>query len=104
MLHAAPTGRPEASAMTCAYSGFDERNTEMRRRSLLRLAMRARTRRPRRLNRSLALLVIALPLLLLAFLAADMLVAVLDALALIGLRLAEGADHCRGLPDPLPVG
>src|SRR5690348_11236180 len=83
---------------------FDERNTERRRRSLLRLAMRARTRRWRRLNRSLDLLVIALPLLLLAFLAADALVAVLDALALIGLGLAEGADHRRGLPDPLAVG
>src|SRR6185437_4133265 len=83
---------------------FDERNTERRRRSLLRLAMRARTRRWRRLNRSLDLLVIALPLLLLAFLAADVLVAVLDALALVGLGLAEVADHRRGLPDPLPVG
>src|SRR6185437_4245334 len=83
---------------------FDERNTERRKRSLLRLAMRARTRRWRRLNRSFDLLVIALPLFLLAFLAADVLVAVLDALALVGLGLAEGADHRRGLPDPLTVG
>src|SRR6185312_5189713 len=83
---------------------FDERDTERRKRSLLRLAMRARTRRWRRLNRSFDLLVIALPLFLLAFLAADVLVAVLDALALIGLGLAEGADHRRRLPDPLPVG
>src|SRR5579864_6297157 len=83
---------------------LDERNTESRSRPLLYLAMRARTRRWRRLNRSLDLLVIALPLLLLAFLAADVLVAVLDAFALVGLGLAEGADHRRRLSDALPVG
>src|SRR5260221_2716028 len=66
--------------------------------------MRARTRRWRRLKRSLGLLVIARPLFLLAFLAADMLGGVFDALALVGLGLAEGADHRRRLPDPLPIG
>src|SRR5258708_24287530 len=83
---------------------FDERNSDRRRGAVLWLAMRARTRRWRRLKRSLGLLVIARPLFLLAFLAADMLGGVFDALALVGLGLAEGADHRRRLPDPLPIG
>src|SRR5215469_13225991 len=44
------------------------------------------------------------PLLLLAFLAADRLGLVLDALALVGLGLAEAADHRGDLADALPVG
>src|ERR1700731_229385 len=83
---------------------FDERNTESRSRPLLCLAMRARTRRWRRLNSSLGLLVIARSLLLLAFLAANLLAGVFDALALVRLRLAVGADHRRRLPDPLAIG
>src|SRR5688572_2748091 len=43
-------------------------------------------------------------LLLLAFLTQDALVVVLDALALVGLRLAEGADFRRHLADALPIG
>src|SRR5258708_3981198 len=83
---------------------LEEGTGDSRRRALLCLAMRARTRRWRRLKRSLGLLVIARPLFLLAFLAADMLGGVFDALALVGLGLAEGADHRRRLPDPLPIG
>src|SRR5215207_5351995 len=43
-------------------------------------------------------------LLLLAFLAQDRLVRVADALALVGLGLAEAPDLGRNLADPLPVG
>ena len=46
----------------------------------------------------------AVPLLLLAFLAQQSLRRVLDALALIGLRLTELADFCGDLADLLTVG
>src|SRR6185437_17038824 len=82
----------------------EERNTQSRGRPAACLAIRLRTRRCRRPNRSLDLLLMERPLLLLAFLATDMLGLVLDALALVRLGLAEGADHRRDLADALAVG
>src|SRR5437868_108482 len=63
---------------------------------------RARVRPQRRSNRDFDLLDIA-RLLLLAFLAADRLVPVLDALALVGLGLPVRADFRRDLADALLV-
>src|SRR5438045_1400857 len=77
-----------------------ERNTLSRAR---RKAARFSDRRTRERRRMLDLLCIAV-LLLLAFLAQDVLACVLDALALVGLRLAVSADLGRDLADLLPVG
>src|SRR5918998_6910446 len=73
-----------------------ERWTLRRRRSPARLRRDVRTRWRRRSKReSLAIL------LLLAFFAEDILAAILDALALIGLGLAPAADLGRELADAL---
>src|SRR6185437_12940081 len=83
----------------------EERNTESRGRPPATRDNRCRTRIWRRAKRDLDLLVMARPsLLLLAFLAADMLVRIADALALVGLGLAVGAQHRGDLPHLLPVG
>src|SRR5215207_990045 len=75
-----------------------ERCTDRRSRSPARLRSAVRTRWRRRSKReSLAIL------LLLAFFAEDILAAVLDALALIGLRLAPLADLGGELTDALGV-
>src|SRR5260221_3640910 len=67
--------------------------------------MRPRTRARRRAKRDFTCVVMVLvPLLLLAFLAADSLGLVFDALALIGLRLAVAADDGGRLADALAVG
>src|SRR5690606_3646600 len=71
---------------------------DSRGRPLPRFLSAVRTRRRRRSNReSLAIL------LLLPFLAEDVLAAILDALALVGLRLAPATDLGRELPDRLLV-
>src|SRR5690242_10320882 len=74
---------------------FDERNTDSRARPPP-LRRNWKRRRVRRRSRSSW---IALMLLLLAFLAPDRLVAVADALALVRLGRAPGADLARDLPD-----
>src|SRR6266481_2306570 len=79
-----------------------ERKTLRRRRPPPLRAICVRTRRSRRAKRSVATRMAIL--LLLAFLADDEFLLVLDALALVGLRLAEGADLGRNLADPLLVG
>src|SRR5260370_30706940 len=67
--------------------------------------MRPRTRARRRAKRDFTCIVMVLvPLLLLAFLAADSLGLVFDALALIRLRLAIAADDGGHLADTLAVG
>src|SRR5579885_2928674 len=81
---------------------FEERNTERRGRPLPASIRRWRTRPRRRANRAFDLLLMAL--LLLAFLAADRLVRVLDALALVGLGLAVAAQHGGDLAHALLVG
>src|ERR1700722_5482814 len=83
---------------------FDERKTWSRGRAFAVVASVCRTRRRRRAKRSSVLLVMAPSLLLLALLAADGLVDILDALALVGLGLAVAADHGGDLADALPVG
>src|SRR5579883_3243820 len=83
---------------------FEERKIESRGRPPPCRAIRWRTRVWRRPKSCFDLLVMARPLLLLAFFAADRLGVVFDALALIGFGLAVGAEHGRDLPDPLPVG
>src|SRR5688500_8363538 len=65
----------------------------------LRRAERARRRRRRKRSTGLTM-----ALLLVAFLAQDDLVVVADALALVGLGLAERAQLGGDLPDPLAVG
>src|SRR5260370_40352770 len=83
---------------------FDERNTDSRGRVEALRAMRPRTRARRRAKRDFTCVVMVLvPLLLLAFLAADSLGLVFDALALIGLRLAIAADDGGRLADALAV-
>src|SRR5437764_7364352 len=85
----------------------DERNTDSRARPLpaRRNWKRVRSRR-RRNNVSVLLgpLVFMAALLLLAFLAANRLVAILDPLALVGLGRTERADLGGDLADPLAVG
>src|SRR5215207_6134286 len=81
---------------------FDERNTD--RRGLPFPACRSLNRVRSRRRRHSASGLFAIGLLLLAFLAADRLVAVLDALALVGLGRAVRADLGRDLTDPLAVG
>src|SRR5665213_2090846 len=81
----------------------DERNTLSRGRSVAVVLMRWRTRAWRRAKSCFDLLVIAPFLLLLAFLAPHRLLRVFDALALVGLRLAVGADDGGDLPDTLLV-
>src|SRR5205814_47480 len=84
---------------------FDERKTESRGRGEALRAIRPRTRERRRSKRDFTCVVIALePLLLLAFLAANGLGVVLDALALIGFRLAIAANDGRDLSDALAIG
>src|ERR1700728_3385676 len=84
---------------------FDERKTESRGRALAVTARWRRTRRRRRSKRSsFMLLVIAPSLLLLSLLAAERLIRVFDALALVGLGLAEATDHGGHLADALLVG
>src|SRR5437899_11617510 len=85
----------------------EERNTDKRGRPFAVIPMRRRTRCWRRPKSRLVLFCIALdsgPLLFLAFLAADRLGRVLDALALVGLGLAHGAQFRRHLAHALPVG
>src|SRR5829696_9133000 len=81
---------------------FDERNTD--RRGLPLPACRSLNRVRSRRRRNSASGLFAIGLLLLAFLAADRLVAVLDPLALVRLGRAERADLGRDLADPLAVG
>src|ERR1700747_3247519 len=81
---------------------LEERNTERRGRLLPARRKLRLTRSRRRKKRALALSDIRL--LLLAFLAADRLGRVFDALALVGFRRAIGADLGRDLADPLAVG
>src|SRR6185312_6249818 len=82
----------------------EERKIERRGRAFWARAMRPRTRARRRSKRAFVLFAMAAPLLLLAFLAADGLGVVLDALALVGLRLAVAADDGGDLADALAVG
>src|SRR5690242_20566444 len=81
---------------------FDERNTESRGRVPAAALMARRTRAVRRSVWFLKLAMVA-SLLLLAFLAEDVLAGVLHALALVRLGLAEGADLRRHLADLLAV-
>src|SRR6185437_5662876 len=82
----------------------EERKIERRGRPFWARAMRPRTRARRRSKRAFVLFAMAAPLLLLAFLAANGLRLVLDAFALVWLRLAVAADHRRDLADALTVG
>src|ERR1051325_5166712 len=81
---------------------FDERKTDSRRRVPAAALTARRTRAVRRSVWVLNLAMVA-SLLLLAFLAEDVLAGVLHALALVGLRLAEGADLRRHLADLLAI-
>src|SRR5215831_14040563 len=81
---------------------FDERNTDSRSRVPAAALMARRTRAVRRSVWVLNLAMVA-SLLLLAFLAEDVLAGVLHALALVGLGLAEAADLRRHLADLAPV-
>src|SRR5690242_20596173 len=81
---------------------FDERKTDSRRRVPAAALMARRTRAVRRSDWVLNLAMVA-SLLLLAFLAEDVLAGVLHALALVRLRLAEAADLRRHLADLLAV-
>ena len=81
----------------------DERNTDSRARPFAAWRSLKRTRWRRRWNSASGLFDMV-ALLLLAFLAADRLVAVLDPLALVGLGRAERADLGGDLADPLAVG
>src|SRR5450432_1824652 len=84
---------------------LDERKTDSRGRVEALRAIRPRTRERRRSKRDFTCVVIALvPLLLLAFLAANSLGLVLDALALVRFRLAIAAYHGGPLSAPLAVG
>src|ERR1051326_1369702 len=82
--------------------GRDERNTDSRARPLPTILSRNRTRWRRRRNSASGLF--DMVLLLLAFLAADKFVAVLNPLALVGLGRAETADFRGDLADPLTIG
>src|SRR5436305_4541071 len=82
---------------------LDERNTESRLRSPAARRMPRRTFAVRRSVRSMTVAIAKLPLLLLAFLAEDVLVRILHALALVGLGLAERPDLGRRLADLLRV-
>src|SRR5712691_8069530 len=81
----------------------DERNTDSLARPFAAWRSLKRTRWRRRRNSSSGLLDMV-ALLLLAFLAADRLVAVLDPLALVGLGRAERADLGGDLADALAIG
>src|SRR5713101_4878094 len=81
---------------------FDERNTERRGRLFPARRKFVRTRCRRRRKRVLALSDISL--LLLAFLPADGLGRIFDALALVGFGRSVGADLGRNLADALTVG
>src|SRR5712691_9245322 len=81
----------------------DERNTESRARPFAAWRSLKRTRWRRRRNSSSGLFDMA-ALLLLAFLAANRLVAVLDPLALVGLGRAERPDLGGDLADALAIG
>src|SRR5215831_7698859 len=81
---------------------FDERNTDSRSRVPAAALMARRTRAVRRSVWVLNLAMVA-SLLLLAFLAEDVLAGVLHALALVGLGLAEAANLGRHLADLLAV-
>src|SRR5579862_4532786 len=80
----------------------DERNTDSLTRPLAAWRSLKRVRWRRRRKRASGLF--DMVLLLLAFLAADRFVAVLDPLALVGLGRAERADFGGDLADPLAVG
>src|SRR6266581_856985 len=82
---------------------LDERNTESRARPRAARRMFRRTFAVRRSVRSMTVAIAKLPLFLLAFLAEDELVRILDALALVRLRLAERPDFGRRLPDLLRI-
>src|SRR6478672_2491532 len=81
---------------------FEERNTDRRGRPPECLASVRRTRDARRSN-WFNLLSMDGASFLLAFLALDVLAAVADALALVGLGRARGADHGCDVPDLLLV-
>src|SRR5262249_60792675 len=81
---------------------LEERNTDSRGRPPAPLASERRTRWARRSN-WLSLRSMVCASLLLAFLHVDVLAPVADALALIGLGRARGADDGRHLPHPLLV-
>src|SRR3989440_5468561 len=81
---------------------FDERKTVSRTRVPAAALTARRTRAVRRSVWFLSLAMVA-PLLLLAFLAEDVLAGVLHALALVRLGLAEAADLRRHLADLLAV-
>src|SRR5215831_11711157 len=81
---------------------FDERNTDSRSRVPAAALMARRTRAVRRSVWVRCLAMVA-SLLLLAFLAEDVLAGVLHALALVGLGLAEAANLGRHLADLLAV-
>src|SRR5579862_7840345 len=80
----------------------DERNTDNRARPFPACRNLKRVRSRRRRNSASGLF--DMVLLLFAFFATDRLVAVLDALALVRLGRAEGADFGGDLADPLAVG
>src|SRR5262245_33984091 len=80
----------------------DERKTESRGRPPAAWRSLKRVRSRRRRNRRSAFF--AIGLFLLAFLAADRFLAVLDPLALVGFGRAKGADLGGDLADPLAVG
>src|SRR3569623_1254190 len=84
---------------------YDERNTDRRARPLLMPAslILRRTDPVRRAVRSLSLVMAQALLLLLPFLAEDVLAGVLHALALVRFRTAEAADLGRHLSDLLLV-
>src|SRR5215469_5441211 len=81
-----------------------ERNTESRGRPLDLTRSWWRMRWRRRSRGEILVWAMVGVLLLLAFLAHDLLAQIHDALALVGLRLAEGADLRRHLTDALLVG
>src|ERR1051326_8973950 len=81
---------------------FDERNTDSRARPRPASLILRRTVAVRLAVRSVSL-DMARPLLLLPFLAEDVLVGVLHALALVGLGRTEPADFGRDMPDLLLV-
>src|SRR5262249_31848646 len=81
---------------------FDERNTDSRARPRAASLTFRRTVAVRRAVRSVNL-DIARPLLLLSFLAEDVLVGILHALALVGLGRTESTDFGSNVPDLLLV-
>src|SRR5690348_5302320 len=102
---AAASVSPLMSSMTCAWMCFDERNTDRRARPLLMpasLTLRL-TDAVRRAVRSFKFVMAQALLLLLAFLAEDVLAGVLHALTLVRLGRTEAAQLRRHLADLLLV-